>query len=30
MAAYGADLTGLVPCELIDQIETKARQWRMK
>ena len=30
MAAYGADLTGLVPNELIDQIETKAKQWRMK
>ena len=30
MAFYGADLTGLVPHELIDQIMTKAKQWRMK
>lgn len=28
MATYGADLTGLVPCELIEQIEAKARLWR--
>ena len=30
MAFYGADLTGLVPSELIEEIETKARQWRLK
>ena len=30
MAAYGADLTGLVPSELIGQIEEKARLWRLK
>ena len=30
MAVYGADLTGLVPHELIGQIEEKAKQWRMK
>ena len=30
MAYYGADLTGLVPSELIEEIETKARQWRLK
>jgi pantetheine-phosphate adenylyltransferase len=30
MAYYGADLTGLVPHELIDQIEDKAKQWRLK
>ncbi len=30
MAYYGADLTGLVPHELIDQIEAKAKQWRLK
>lgn len=28
MARYGADLTGLVPSELIADIEEKARQWR--
>lgn len=28
MAKYGADLTGLVPQELIEEIEEKARQWR--
>ena len=28
MAVYGADLTGLVPNELIAQIEEKARLWR--
>ena len=27
MAKYGADLTGLVPSELIPEIEEKARQW---
>ena len=30
MAVYGADLTGLVPNELIHQIETKAMLWRKK
>lgn len=30
MAVYGADLTGLVPNELIDRIEEKAKQWRLK
>ena len=28
MALYGADLTDFVPCEIIDDIEKKARQWR--
>lgn len=28
MALYGADLKGLVPDELIEEIETKAEQWR--
>ena len=28
MATYGADLTGLVPDELIEEIEEKAKQWR--
>ena len=28
MAVYGADLTGLVPNELIGQIEEKAKLWR--
>ena len=28
MALYGADLTGLVPAEIIDDIESKAKQWR--
>ena len=28
MAVYGADLTGLVPHELIGQIEEKAKLWR--
>ncbi len=28
MAKYGADLTGLVPHELIAEIEEKAKQWR--
>ena len=27
MAKYGADLTGLVPSELISEIEQKAKQW---
>lgn len=27
MAKYGADLTGLVPSELIGEIEQKAKQW---
>ena len=30
MAFYGADLTGLVPSELIEEIEAKAKQWRLK
>lgn len=30
MAKYGADLTGLVPSELIPDIEEKARQWGNK
>ena len=30
MAFYGADLTGLVPTELIEEIEEKAKQWRLK
>ncbi|MCR5663866.1 MAG: pantetheine-phosphate adenylyltransferase [Oscillospiraceae bacterium] len=28
MARYGADLTGLVPSELMKEIEEKAQQWR--
>ena len=28
MARYGGDLTGLVPSELIDEIEEKAKAWR--
>ena len=28
MAMYGADLTGLVPNEIIDDIQKKAQQWR--
>lgn len=28
MAKYGADLKGLVPDEIIDEIEYKAKQWR--
>ena len=28
MAKYGADLTGLVPNEIIEDIENKAKQWR--
>ena len=30
MAMYGADLTGLVPNELIDMIKEKAKVWRNK
>ena len=29
MAFYGADLKGLVPDEIIDEIREKAKQWRM-
>lgn len=28
MAKYGADLTGLVPNEIIEDIQNKAKQWR--
>lgn len=28
MASYGADLTGFVPYEIIDEIEKKAQLWR--
>ncbi len=28
MARYGADLTGFVPCEIIEEIEQKAQSWR--
>ena len=28
MAAYGADLTGLVPNEIIEDVEKKAKLWR--
>ncbi len=28
MASYGADLTGFVPYEIIDEIEEKAKLWR--
>lgn len=28
MASYGADLTGFVPCEIIDEVEKKAKHWR--
>lgn len=28
MAAYGADLTDFVPCEIIDEINEKAKIWR--
>ncbi len=28
MASYGADLTGFVPCEIIDEIEERAKLWR--
>ena len=30
MAMYGADLTGLVPNEIIDDIQRKAQLWRKK
>ena len=30
MAMYGADLTGLVPNEIIDDVMKKAAQWRAK
>ena len=30
MAYYGADLEGLVPSELIGEIQEKAKQWRLK
>ena len=30
MAMYGADLTGLVPEEIIADIERKAKLWRAK
>lgn len=28
MASYGADLTDFVPCEIIDEVEKKAKIWR--
>lgn len=28
MASYGADLTGFVPCEIIEEVEKKAQLWR--
>lgn len=28
MASYGADLTGFVPYEIIDEVEEKAKLWR--
>lgn len=28
MASYGADLTGFVPCEIMAEIEEKAKLWR--
>ena len=28
MASYGADLTDFVPCEIIDEVEEKAKLWR--
>lgn len=28
MASYGANLTGFVPCEIIDEINEKAKLWR--
>ena len=28
MASYGADLTGFVPCEIIEEVEEKAKLWR--
>ncbi len=30
MALYGADIQGLVPSEIIEDIETKAKAWRAK
>ncbi len=30
MALFGADLTGLVPNEIIDEIQAKAKVWRAK
>lgn len=30
MAIYGADISGLVPTELIEKIESKAKEWRAK
>ena len=30
MAFYGADLTGLVPVEIIEDIENKAKEWRAR
>ncbi len=30
MAVYGADLSGLVPNEIIDDIQRKAKMWRAK
>lgn len=30
LAGYGADITGYVPNELIDEINEKAKQWRNK
>lgn len=30
MALFGADLTGLVPNEIIEDIQTKAKKWRAK
>ena len=29
MARYDADLTGLVPDEIIDEIREKAKEWRL-
>ncbi len=28
MASYGADLSGFVPCEIIKEVEEKAKLWR--
>ena len=28
LASYGADLTGFVPCEIIEEVEEKAKIWR--
>lgn len=30
MARYGADLSGFVPCEIIEDIEQKAKMWRLQ